>query len=140
MQLFQHNRFRQYRKIKKSKTREGGKWHRVAIYGTYLYGSLPDSTNPSRRRGVPNQLSDVRIYFVLAVALLQAAPGAAEEAASAIKAPTPFGQTCAVCHGGDAEGTGRAPALLGNRALRGKSDADIAARSSATWSRSGMSS
>jgi PQQ-dependent dehydrogenase (methanol/ethanol family) len=77
---------------------------------------------------VPNHLSDVRIYAALVVALLQAAPGTAEDAASVIaKAPAPFGQTCAVCHGGDAEGTDRAPALLGNRALRGKSDVDIAA-------------
>jgi PQQ-dependent dehydrogenase (methanol/ethanol family) len=77
---------------------------------------------------VPNHRLDVGIYFFLAVALLPASPGFAEDAVSSIgKAPAPFGQTCAVCHGGDAEGTDRAPALLGNRQLRGKSDADIAA-------------
>ena len=78
-----------------------------------------------------------RTYFFLAIALLPAAPRmadaaaadtAAADAATAIgKAPAPFGQNCAVCHGGDAEGTDRAPALLGNRQLRGKSDADVAA-------------
>jgi PQQ-dependent dehydrogenase (methanol/ethanol family) len=44
-----------------------------------------------------------------------------------LAAPAQFGQTCAVCHGGDAEGTDRAPPLLNSRQLRGKSDADIAA-------------
>jgi putative heme-binding domain-containing protein len=61
------------------------------------------------------------------VALQSRAMGAAPDALSSIEAPFPFGQTCAVCHGGDAEGTDRAPALIGNRQLRGKSDADISA-------------
>ena len=62
------------------------------------------------------------------VAVQSRVPGAAQDAPSSIgKAPSPFGQTCAVCHGGDAEGTDRAPPLMGNRQLRGKSDADIAA-------------
>jgi len=78
-------------------------------------------------RGVPRYLFDARSYFFLAAALLQAVPGAAEEAASIGKAPAAFGRTCSVCHGGDAEGTDRAPALLRSRQLRGKSDADIAA-------------
>jgi PQQ-dependent dehydrogenase (methanol/ethanol family) len=86
---------------------------------------------PSIIRGitdVPKHLFDVKLCFFLAIALMQSAPGEAQDAASSIgKAPAPFGQTCAVCHGGDAEGTDRAPALLGNRQLRGKSDADVAA-------------
>jgi PQQ-dependent dehydrogenase (methanol/ethanol family) len=48
-----------------------------------------------------------------------AAPPAAEQ-------PPQFGQNCAVCHGGDAEGTDRAPALVNNRRLRGRSEADVA--------------
>jgi len=43
------------------------------------------------------------------------------------KAPEAFGRNCAVCHGGDAQGTDRAPPLQNSRSLRGKSDADIAA-------------
>ena len=43
------------------------------------------------------------------------------------KAPEPFGRNCAVCHGGDAQGTDRAPPLQNSRSLRGKSDTDIAA-------------
>jgi len=75
---------------------------------------------------MPHYLFDVLIYFFLAAALLRAEPGAAEETAIG-KAPAAFGRTCSVCHGGDAEGTDRAPALLRSRQLRGKSDADIAA-------------
>lgn len=41
--------------------------------------------------------------------------------------PARFGQTCAVCHGGSAEGTDRAPPLTGNRELHGLDVADIAA-------------
>lgn len=41
-------------------------------------------------------------------------------------APPVFGSNCAVCHGGDAQGTDRAPALLNSRHLRGLSEADIA--------------
>jgi PQQ-dependent dehydrogenase (methanol/ethanol family) len=68
------------------------------------------------------------MVFFLGVAVLPAAARAAEAVASSSgEAPAPFGQTCAVCHGGDGEGTDRAPALLGSRQLRGKSDADIAA-------------
>ena len=43
-----------------------------------------------------------------------------------LPAPVQFGQTCAVCHGGDAAGTDRAPALIDNRDLRGSSEKDIA--------------
>jgi PQQ-dependent dehydrogenase (methanol/ethanol family) len=43
-----------------------------------------------------------------------------------IHAPAQFGQNCAVCHGGDAEGTDRAPALVNSRDLRGSSEHDIA--------------
>ncbi|MGA8093457.1 MAG: PQQ-binding-like beta-propeller repeat protein [Steroidobacteraceae bacterium] len=41
--------------------------------------------------------------------------------------PQRFGETCALCHGGDAEGTDRAPSLVGNRELRGLNVDDIAA-------------
>jgi PQQ-dependent dehydrogenase (methanol/ethanol family) len=43
-----------------------------------------------------------------------------------IRVPAQFGQSCAVCHGGDAEGTDRAPALIDNRDLRGSDEKDIA--------------
>jgi PQQ-dependent dehydrogenase (methanol/ethanol family) len=43
-----------------------------------------------------------------------------------IHAPAQFSQSCAVCHGGDAEGTDRAPALINNRDLRGSEEKDIA--------------
>ena len=78
---------------------------------------------------MPKPPFDVRIWICfLVIALLTPATGTAQDAISSIgKAPFPFGQTCAVCHGGDAEGTDRAPALLGNRQLRGKSEADISA-------------
>jgi PQQ-dependent dehydrogenase (methanol/ethanol family) len=46
--------------------------------------------------------------------------------ASGIHTPEQFGQSCAVCHGGDAEGTDRAPALTNSRHLRGSSEKDIA--------------
>jgi PQQ-dependent dehydrogenase (methanol/ethanol family) len=46
--------------------------------------------------------------------------------ASAIHAPEEFGPSCAVCHGGDAEGTDRAPSLTNSRNLRGSSEKDIA--------------
>lgn len=41
--------------------------------------------------------------------------------------PAQFGRSCAVCHGGNGEGTDRAPALRNNRELRGASEKDIAA-------------
>jgi PQQ-dependent dehydrogenase (methanol/ethanol family) len=64
---------------------------------------------------------------VAAASLLQISPCYAQNELGAIaKAPPTFGQACAVCHGGDADGTDRAPALVNNRQLRGKSDADIA--------------
>ena len=59
-------------------------------------------------------------------ALLVARVSAAEQN-TPLAAPAQFGQSCAVCHGGDGEGTDRAPPLLNSRQLRGKSDADIAA-------------
>jgi PQQ-dependent dehydrogenase (methanol/ethanol family) len=40
--------------------------------------------------------------------------------------PAQFGTTCAVCHGGDAEGTDRAPQLKNSRQLRGATEQDIA--------------
>jgi PQQ-dependent dehydrogenase (methanol/ethanol family) len=41
--------------------------------------------------------------------------------------PVVFGSTCAVCHGSSAQGTERAPSLVGNYVLRGKSERQIAA-------------
>ena len=38
-----------------------------------------------------------------------------------VKRPAEFGSTCAVCHGSSAEGTERAPSLVNNYFLRGKS-------------------
>lgn len=46
---------------------------------------------------------------------------------ASVPQPPRFGQTCALCHGGDAEGTDRAPSLVGNKVLRGLSVADISA-------------
>jgi PQQ-dependent dehydrogenase (methanol/ethanol family) len=46
--------------------------------------------------------------------------------ASAMHAPEEFGRSCAVCHGGDAEGTDRAPSLTNSRNLRGSNEKDIA--------------
>jgi PQQ-dependent dehydrogenase (methanol/ethanol family) len=48
------------------------------------------------------------------------------QAPPAADAPPEFQQTCALCHGGEAQGTDRAPALLNNRELRGMQEADIA--------------
>jgi PQQ-dependent dehydrogenase (methanol/ethanol family) len=51
---------------------------------------------------------------------------AAQDAAPAgIAPPAQFGESCSVCHG-DGGGTDRAPALIDNRQLRGRSEADIA--------------
>jgi PQQ-dependent dehydrogenase (methanol/ethanol family) len=44
----------------------------------------------------------------------------------AVAAPPEFGPNCAVCHGGDQQGTDRAPGLVNNRRLRGRSETDIA--------------
>jgi PQQ-dependent dehydrogenase (methanol/ethanol family) len=45
---------------------------------------------------------------------------------SVVDQPPQFGPNCAVCHGGDALGTDRAPALTNNRRLRAGSETDIA--------------
>jgi mono/diheme cytochrome c family protein len=42
------------------------------------------------------------------------------------EAPPQFAQTCALCHGGDARGTDRAPSLVNNDHLRNASENDIA--------------
>jgi PQQ-dependent dehydrogenase (methanol/ethanol family) len=47
--------------------------------------------------------------------------------AAAVKQPPEFADTCAVCHGGSAEGTERAPSLVNNYYLSGKSIDAIAA-------------
>lgn len=46
---------------------------------------------------------------------------------TAVPQPARFGATCALCHGSAAEGTDRAPSLVGNRELHGLRIADIAA-------------
>src|SRR5579864_4251283 len=59
--------------------------------------------------------------------------GTALTFASAVAAPDPaaakqlYAQRCAVCHGLDADGSDRGPALAGNRRLRTRSTADLAA-------------
>jgi PQQ-dependent dehydrogenase (methanol/ethanol family) len=47
-------------------------------------------------------------------------------APGAVPQPPAFGELCAVCHGGDASGSDRAPGLLNNRRLRSQGEADIA--------------
>lgn len=78
-----------------------------------------------------HRMVDVRILAIFAIMLLPAVPWAEDSAGRSASSigdpPAAFGQNCAVCHGGDAEGSDRAPALLGNRQLRGKSAAEIAA-------------
>jgi len=68
-----------------------------------------------------------RLYKALYSTLLLPTLCAAQNPVSAVaNAPAQYGQTCAVCHGGDAAGTDRAPALINNRQLRGASEKDIA--------------
>jgi PQQ-dependent dehydrogenase (methanol/ethanol family) len=45
---------------------------------------------------------------------------------AAIDEPAQFASTCELCHGSNAQGTDRAPALLNNRQLRGLTETDIA--------------
>lgn len=46
---------------------------------------------------------------------------------AAVAQPAEFGGTCAVCHGGDAQGTDRAPSLVNNWELHGLDTAAVAA-------------
>ena len=53
--------------------------------------------------------------------------GVAQNSVSgAVHEPAQFAQTCSVCHGSDAQGTDRAPALRNSRQLRGASEQAIA--------------
>src|SRR5271163_208167 len=53
--------------------------------------------------------------------------GVAQNSVSgAVHEPAQFAQTCSVCHGGDAQGTDRAPALKNSRQLRDASEQAIA--------------
>ncbi len=61
---------------------------------------------------------------MVAALTTHAAQAMAPEAA--INEPAQFASTCALCHGGNALGTDRAPALLNNRQLRGLTETDIA--------------
>ncbi|MGA2366540.1 MAG: c-type cytochrome, partial [Steroidobacteraceae bacterium] len=60
---------------------------------------------------------------MVAALATHAVQGMASEAV--IDEPPQFASTCALCHGGDAQGTDRAPAL-NNRQLRGLTETDIA--------------
>jgi PQQ-dependent dehydrogenase (methanol/ethanol family) len=68
-----------------------------------------------------------RLLLTAAWLLLSMAARSQEGDSPLGKTPEPFGHSCAVCHGGDAQGTDRAPPLQSSRSLRGKSAADIAA-------------
>ena len=61
---------------------------------------------------------------VIATVMAIAHPSSAEP--TAVARPAQFGTSCSVCHGGEGEGTDRAPSLMSNRELRGQSEADIA--------------
>jgi len=45
--------------------------------------------------------------------------------AQELSAERQFAKLCAVCHGADASGADRGPALVNNRGLRGRSESDI---------------
>lgn len=62
----------------------------------------------------------------LLLAVLSGAAVPQESASPSSDRPAEFGTSCAVCHGGIGEGTDRAPALLSNRQLRGRSGEEIA--------------
>lgn len=64
-----------------------------------------------------------------AVCVLRACGFATVHGAELATVPQPqrFGATCALCHGGNAAGTDRAPSLIGNKVLRGLDVDDIAA-------------
>jgi putative heme-binding domain-containing protein len=68
------------------------------------------------------------VLRVLAGALLLGVfPHLARAQGATVPSPPQFAKTCALCHGNDAAGTDRAPALAGVAALRSMPDADIAA-------------
>jgi PQQ-dependent dehydrogenase (methanol/ethanol family) len=67
-----------------------------------------------------------RRWTFFGFAVYTALAAAQNSGSAAVHVPAQFGQNCAVCHGGDAEGTDRAPALTNNRQLRGTSEKDIA--------------
>ena len=81
-----------------------------------------------RSCGLFNARAAWHVMVLAAVMCAHIAPGAAQEATSVVAdEPPQFGPNCSVCHGGDAAGTDRAPALSGNRNLRGQTEAQIAA-------------
>lgn len=70
-----------------------------------------------------------RLFAVLAMVSMPAARGVAQEADSGVQialAREQFQRTCALCHGSNAEGTDRGPALANNRRLRSVSVSEIA--------------
>jgi hypothetical protein len=69
-----------------------------------------------RMQSISNSIAMVAVlvtYPVLAIA--------SEAEPPTISGPSQFASRCALCHGDDALGTDRAPALLNNRQLRGRS-------------------
>jgi PQQ-dependent dehydrogenase (methanol/ethanol family) len=69
------------------------------------------------------------LLAVFAVVAMPVARGTAQEAgagAQAVSARDQFESTCALCHGSNAEGTDRGPALAGNRRLRISTEGEIA--------------
>jgi PQQ-dependent dehydrogenase (methanol/ethanol family) len=87
-----------------------------------MVGGVDAVSHPVAARRRPH-----RVLFAAAAWLSLAAGAHAQAGNSPLsQAPETFGQNCAVCHGGDAQGTDRAPPLLNSRSLRGKADADIA--------------
>jgi PQQ-dependent dehydrogenase (methanol/ethanol family) len=82
----------------------------------------------SHMKARPARMKSLCVSMAMVAALsTHAAQAMAPEAeAPAINAPAQFASTCALCHGGDAQGTDRAPALLNNRQLRALSESDIA--------------
>src|ERR1700722_6666818 len=66
------------------------------------------------------------LWLGTAVLVLHVGADAQGANSPAVREPAQFGTTCAVCHGGDAEGTDRAPQLKNSRDLRGVSEQDIA--------------
>ena len=69
----------------------------------------------------------ILLRVLAGVLLLGSFPSSARAQGAAVQAPPQFAKTCALCHGNDAAGTDRAPALAGVAALRSMPDAEIAA-------------
>ncbi len=75
---------------------------------------------------ISNRIYVHRACFHIACVLALHASLASAQNETPVHEPAQFAQTCAVCHGGDALGTDRAPALRNSRQLRGASEQAIA--------------